>query len=231
MAISFPTSLDSLTNPTGANNLNNPDHATQHSNVNDAVEALEAKVGVDSSAVATSLDYLVKNTASSDPGHKHTYSSISATGTPSATTFLRGDGTWSVPAAASFIGCRVYKSASQNGTGTGEVTVTFDSENFDTDTMHDNVTNNSRITFTTAGKYCVIGNVNHSANAAQILKIKLNGTTVISRNAQGNSAVTEGISTQCIYNFSATDYVELINQSGSNGNINTDSHFEAWKIG
>ena len=33
---------------------------------------LEAKVGVDGSAVVTSLDYKLKSTASTDPGHKHT---------------------------------------------------------------------------------------------------------------------------------------------------------------
>lgn len=32
---------------------------------------LEAKVGTDGSAVATSLDYKVKNISSVDPGHKH----------------------------------------------------------------------------------------------------------------------------------------------------------------
>jgi hypothetical protein len=32
---------------------------------------LEAKVGVDGSAVSTSLDYLIKNAASIEPGHKH----------------------------------------------------------------------------------------------------------------------------------------------------------------
>lgn len=35
-------------------------------------DALEAKIGADSSAVATSLDYLLKNSSSSNPGHKHT---------------------------------------------------------------------------------------------------------------------------------------------------------------
>ena len=35
------------------------------------LNALEAKVGVDASAVVTSLDYLLKNPASIDPGHKH----------------------------------------------------------------------------------------------------------------------------------------------------------------
>lgn len=60
MAINFPTSLDSLTNPISTDRLNSPDHAVQHENANDIVEALEAKVGIDNSAVTTSLDYLVK---------------------------------------------------------------------------------------------------------------------------------------------------------------------------
>lgn len=45
----FPTSLDdgtSLPNPSGTNNQNNPDHAAQHSTANDAIKAIEAKVGI-----------------------------------------------------------------------------------------------------------------------------------------------------------------------------------------
>ena len=72
MATNFPTTIDSLTNPQPADPLNSPSHSTQHINSNDAIEALEAKVGVDSSAVTTSLDYKVSNTSSSNPGHKHT---------------------------------------------------------------------------------------------------------------------------------------------------------------
>ena len=59
MATNFPTSLDSLTNPLSTDTLNSPSHADQHANVNDAVEALEAKVGVNSSAVTTSHDYKI----------------------------------------------------------------------------------------------------------------------------------------------------------------------------
>ena len=61
MATSFPTGLDALTNPTGASSLTSPDHAGQHADANDAIEALEAKVGVNGSAVTTSLDYRVRN--------------------------------------------------------------------------------------------------------------------------------------------------------------------------
>jgi hypothetical protein len=59
MATNFPGSLDTLTNPTSSDSLSSPSHSAQHANVNDAVEALQAKVGVDSSAVTTSLDYKV----------------------------------------------------------------------------------------------------------------------------------------------------------------------------
>ena len=53
--------------PTGLNNFV----------ANDTIEseewnAIETKIGIDSSAVTTSLDYLLKNSASSNPGHKHT---------------------------------------------------------------------------------------------------------------------------------------------------------------
>jgi hypothetical protein len=61
MATSFPTGLDALTNPVSTDTLASPSHADQHANVNDAVEALEAKVGVNGSAVTSSLDYRVRN--------------------------------------------------------------------------------------------------------------------------------------------------------------------------
>jgi len=62
MAVNFPNSIDTLTNPSSTDNLDSPSHSGQHSDINDAVEALETKVGADSSAVASSLDYKV-NTA------------------------------------------------------------------------------------------------------------------------------------------------------------------------
>jgi hypothetical protein len=65
MAINFPTSLDNFTNPQPSDALDSvaAPHATQHSDLNDAVEALQAKVGVDNSAVTTSLDYQVSQAA------------------------------------------------------------------------------------------------------------------------------------------------------------------------
>lgn len=48
MASNYPGSLDSLTNPTAADTLNSATvpHADQHANANDAIEAIEATLGI-----------------------------------------------------------------------------------------------------------------------------------------------------------------------------------------
>lgn len=67
MTIDFPASgLDNFTNPANTDKLNNPSHSTQHANINDALEALEAKVGVNSSAVTTSHDYKLGEVTGTD---------------------------------------------------------------------------------------------------------------------------------------------------------------------
>lgn len=70
MAIQYPSDLDNFPNPQSTDLLDNAsptlDHWTQHANINDAVEALEAKVGVDGSAVTTSFDYKLGEITSTD---------------------------------------------------------------------------------------------------------------------------------------------------------------------
>jgi hypothetical protein len=55
MATNFPTSLDSLSNPASSDQLIG--HAQQHTNANDAIEALQSKVGIDGSVDTDSLEY------------------------------------------------------------------------------------------------------------------------------------------------------------------------------
>ena len=60
MATNFPNAIDAFNNPTSANHLDDVLvlHSAQHSNINDAVEAIEAKLGIDMSSVENSLDYI-----------------------------------------------------------------------------------------------------------------------------------------------------------------------------
>ena len=85
MASNFPSSLDSFTNPSSSDAMDSVSvpHATQHSDLNDAVEALQAKVGVDSSAVTSSLDYKVAQLETSG---------ASVSFTPSWNNLTPGDG-------------------------------------------------------------------------------------------------------------------------------------------
>jgi len=138
---------------------------------------------------------------------------------------------WAAPAATD-ISCRVYAGTATN-LSTTFASIAFNTENFDTDTMHDNATNNSRITIKTAGKYQVGGQVNMTANQALGVRLLVNGGSLIGRIFQGNSGVTEGANISTIYDFAVNDYIELQAATGaSTGTTTTDqqTNFWAYKI-
>lgn len=59
MATNYPTSLDTLVNPQSTDSVQSVSHASQHANTNDAIEALQSKVGVNNSTDPNSIDYKV----------------------------------------------------------------------------------------------------------------------------------------------------------------------------
>lgn len=69
MAINYPTSLDTLTNFPTDDKLAAPDISLKQklNDLQDAVEALQAKVGVNSSSVGTSLDKRVDTLENATP--------------------------------------------------------------------------------------------------------------------------------------------------------------------
>jgi hypothetical protein len=64
MATNFPNTLDELINPNGTDQLSAPSHSEQHANANDAIEALQAKVGIDGSTDVDSLTYKINDIVS-----------------------------------------------------------------------------------------------------------------------------------------------------------------------
>lgn len=61
MPSSFPTALDAFTNPAAGDPMNSPSHSDQHADANDAIEAMQTKIGIDGSADTDSLDYKINN--------------------------------------------------------------------------------------------------------------------------------------------------------------------------
>jgi hypothetical protein len=80
MPTNFPTSLDSLTNPSAGDSQQTVSHSSQHANINDAMEAVQAKVGVDGSAVTTSHDYKLGDVTSTAKAVPSTRQVIAGTG-------------------------------------------------------------------------------------------------------------------------------------------------------
>lgn len=122
--------------------------------------------------------------------------------------------------------CRVYLNAAQL-IGTGAWTaIGFPAENFDTAAMHDNVTNNSRITIPTGGdgKYMIAGSVRIAANATGTrgARVYLNGTTNLAVNRKNNlgAGTQTWVHISTLEDLSAGDYVELHAYQDSGGNLN-----------
>lgn len=123
--------------------------------------------------------------------------------------------------------CRVYHSVVQTTTTAVDFTLAFDTESFDTEsnassTIHDTVTNNSRLTCRTAGKYLIAGNFEWAANATGFRHgwIALNGTG--SYGYDKRAASSSGTTTNTcviVLDLAVNDYVELKCRQDSGGNL------------
>lgn len=110
-----------------------------------------------------------------------------------------------------------------NGTVT---TLAFNTESFDTDAIHDTVTNNSRLTCKTAGVYAIFGGLRFASNATgrRFALILLNGITniaVYSSNADAGGQHQMTISH--MYKLAVNDYLELQVLQTSGGALNVDT--------
>lgn len=129
-------------------------------------------------------------------------------------------------AAAAVPAARVFHSANQ-AIGTASATVlAFNSERFDTDTIHDNATNNSRLTCKTAGKYLITGTIEWpvAATGTRGAYLRVNGGTFvgIAQHPPSNTGVDVVIVTT-LWEMAVNDYVELLAFQSSGGNLNVNA--------
>jgi hypothetical protein len=126
--------------------------------------------------------------------------------------------------------CRVYHNTTQALTSGADNVVVFNSERWDTDTMHSTVSNTGRITFTTAGTYLYGFNFEWAtAPTTTEIEVWLNATpTKIGWNSLTGST-KRGFITG-VYQFSAADYITFIVNPSGNQTVNSSANYspEAW---
>ena len=152
---------------------------------------------------------------------------IDATGTPSASTYLRGDGTWQTPSGSSTApvhGARAYRNTSQSIPDSSVTALQLNAEEFDSSNLHDNSTNNSRLTVVTSGVYDVVGSIRYfqSATGVRSIIVRKNGSTTLidaafANNGAGTAVIATG--TGHLY-LAAGDYIELCAWQNSGGSLN-----------
>jgi len=131
------------------------------------------------------------------------------------------------------ISCKVTKSANQSIPNSTSTIITWNQEDYDTDGMHDNITNNSRITIKTAGKYSVMGQFEwaSSSTGKRIIDIMKNSVALGKANylASGSSQHTISF----VGNLAVDDILEVRVFQDSGGSLDfltNISYFEAHKI-
>lgn len=131
---------------------------------------------------------------------------------------------------------RVYNDAAIDPAVANWVTLTFNSERFDTDGMHSTVTNTGRLTVPTNGDglYMIGGNIKIGVGSGDKgLRILLNGATAIAE-SYGNKTSDSGdsIAITTLYSLAATDYVELQVYVESDLNVTVSANVspEFWAI-
>lgn len=118
--------------------------------------------------------------------------------------------------------CKAAMSADSTIATSTPTTIALGAEVYDTDSMHDNVTNNSRITVHTSGIYTFTAQATFGNNATgyRYLNIKINGATTFAGPEIGpgsNGAFTMQAVGEAQMN--AGDYVELIAGQGSGSTL------------
>jgi hypothetical protein len=124
--------------------------------------------------------------------------------------------------------CRVFHSTTQGLTNATFGALLYNSEWFDSASMHSTTSNTSRITFPVAGIYLVGCNVTFAANATgvRVAGISLNGisdpTSFIARTQAINAGSDDQmLNASTIWTFGTSDYIETAVYQTSGGALNS----------
>jgi hypothetical protein len=124
-----------------------------------------------------------------------------------------------------FVGCALWKNASQSLANATPTIITYDSEFFDTDGFHDNSTNPSRITIPAGlgGKYQINATVLFVSNGAGVRFVNFIKNNSLYGQGQGTNAVNgfdQPVTASTILQLNAGDYFEISGYQSSGGSLN-----------
>jgi hypothetical protein len=122
-----------------------------------------------------------------------------------------------------FVGARAYRSTNQTLADSTETAIAFDAESFDTSTVHDNATNNSRFVLNRIGKWRVRAQARFAATGtgSRDISIRKNGATTLQYQAglpHATIVVTFAIE-DIVDSTATTDYVEIMAYQNSGGDL------------
>jgi hypothetical protein len=119
----------------------------------------------------------------------------------------------------------VYNNAATTLTNGSFVGLAFNTERFDTDTMHSVATNTDRITFTTAGKYMVGCSVQFYTNSTgdRIVKILKAGTEMIRQSVKAAGGTHTTIQPTALVDMAANDYITVEAYQSSGGSLDVNA--------
>lgn len=173
MATNYPVSLDTFNNPTSGNTLDSPSHSLQHSDINDAVEALETKLGVGTATPGTATAYypLVAGTAGATSWTQLTAAGITS-GTATSGQVLTANGSGAVsfntPTVPGLV--QVVPTSVAVGSGSGSA----NSNGFVTFSAASSVSLND-VFSSTYDFYKVIVKATHSADGELRMRLRVSG--------------------------------------------------------
>lgn len=127
---------------------------------------------------------------------------------------------------------RVYNSGVQSLSDGGLVALTFDSERYDTDSLHDTSVGNTKLTASVSGNYYIFANVafanNSDAPGLREATVRLGGTTYILDTTLARLAgQPTTINISGTYYLSAGQYIECVVWQNSGAPLNTEIRFNA----
>lgn len=275
----YPAAIFSKNTASEGQTLDQFGHTQNHNDVQDEIIAIQTKLGVDGSAVANAIDWILnqgyrRETGSVSYGSattivitgvdktaiykQGTRIRLNAAGTPvyvtvSGSVFstdttitvyestvpnpvntldyeVNPRGYEQIPWAkiATLDKCRLRRSADQTIANNTVTAVQFTTEDYDTNTMHDNATNNTRVTIKKTGYYLLTHQVYFQLNATGEREswVRKNGggaRYAWIRQTSASSSLNSVLSgSDGPILLSAGDYVELVVYQDSGGNLNVD---------